>query len=218
MDAAVTGFKNMSDAKNELELNQLNKSDKSPASGLQLWADVFYGVLVAPGQTMDVLADTARYKSDGVGFALSFATVFTSSLIAAIGASGGDSGILAQLGIAFCTFFGILYWSGLSFLLFILTRLTRSSNHDLGSAFIVTGWAFVPVFFINPVKCLLAAPILGGLVVAALIFWIFALQWMAFSSMLRFNGKRMTALVFGLPILYKLSLLAALLFILAVLF
>ncbi len=205
----------MSDATNELELNRLNKSS---ASGIQQWADVFYGVLVAPGQTMEVLADTEQYKSDGWGFAFSFATVFSSSLIAAVGASGGDSGVLAQLGISLCTFFGIFLWCALSLLLFVLSRLASSPNHNLGSAFIVTGWAFVPVYFINPAKCLISLPILGGLVASALLVWMFALQWMAFASMLRFNGKRMFALVFGLPILYKLTLLGGLIFILAILF
>jgi hypothetical protein len=204
----------MTDTASELELNK----PSSASAGIEQWADVFYGVLVAPGQTMNVLADTSQYKSDGMAFVLAFITVITSSLVAAVGASGGDMGVIAQLGVAFCMLFGVLVWSGLSLLLFVLSRLVRSPNHDLGSAFVVTGWAFVPVYFINPAKCLLSVPLIGWLVVIALVLWMFILQWIAYQSMLKFSRKRMIALVFGLPVLYKLTLLCTLIFILAILF
>ncbi len=204
----------MTDTASKLEANK----PSSTTAGIEQWADVFYGVLVAPGQTMNVLADASQYKSDGMAFVLAFITVMTSSLVAAVGASGGDMGAISQLGIAFCMFFGVLVWSGLSFLLFVLSRLVRSPNHDLGSAFVVTGWAFVPVYFINPAKCLLSAPLIGWLVVAALALWIFILQWIAYQAMLKFSLKRMIVLLFGLPVLYKLTLLCGLIFILAILF
>ncbi len=204
----------MTDTAVELEVNK----PSSASAGIQQWADVFYGVLVAPGQTLRVLADSSQYKSDGLAFVLAGITVVSSSLVAAVGSSGGDAGALAQLGIAFCMVFGILTWSGLSFLLYVLSRLVRSPNHDLGSSFVVTGWTFVPVYFINPAKCLLSVPLLGWLVVIALVLWIFVLQWIAYQSMLRFSRKRMIALVFGLPLLYKLTLLWGLFFVLAILF
>jgi hypothetical protein len=204
----------MTDTASKLEPNK----PSSATSGIEQWADVFYGVLVAPGQTMNVLADTSQYKSDGMAFVFAFITVVTSSLVAAVGASGADTGTLSQLGIAFCLFFGVLVWSGLSLFLFVLSRLVSSPNHDLGSAFVVTGWAFVPVYFINPAKCLLPVPLIGWLVVTALVLWMFILQWIAYQSMLKFSPKRMIALVFGLPVLYKLSLLCGLIFFLAILF
>ena len=204
----------MTDAASELELNK----PSSATSGIDQWADVFYGVLVAPGPTMNVLADASQYKSDGRAFVLAVMTVLTSSLVAAVGASGGDPGAISQLGIAFCMAFGVLVWSGLSLLLFVLSRLVRSSNHDVGSAFVVTGWAFVPVYFINPAKCLLSIPLIGWLVVTALVLWMFILNWIAYQSMLNFSRKRMIALVFGLPVLYKLSILCGLIFVLAILF
>ncbi len=204
----------MTESASELELNK----PSTGTSGIQQWADVFYGVLVAPGQTLTVLCDASKYKSDGTAFILASITVVTSSLLAAVGASGGDSGTLAQLGIAFCMLFGLLVWSGLSLLLFVLTRLARSPHHDFGSAFVVTGWAFVPVYFINPAKCLLSVPLFGWLVVCALVVWMGILQWIAYQSMLQFSSKRMFALVFGLPVLYKLTLLCGLFFVLAILF
>lgn len=214
MDTAVGQWKKMTDTASELELNK----PSSATAGIAQWADVFYGVLVAPVQTMNVLADVTEYKSDGMAFVLAFITVLTSCLVAAVGASGGDMGAMSQLGIAFCMFFGVLAWSGLSLLLFLLSRLVRSPNHDIGSAFVVIGWAFVPVYFINPAKCLLSVPLIGWLVVAALVLWMFILQWLAYQSMLKFNRKRMFALVFGLPVLYKLSILCGLIFVLAILF
>lgn len=216
MDDAVRlwTLEKMTDTALELELNK----PSSASAGIQQWADVFYGVLVAPGQTMTVLADSSQYKSDGMAFILAVITVVSSSLVAAVGASGGDTGALAQLGIAFCMLIGVLTWSSLSFLLYVLSRLVRSPNHALGSAFVVTGWAFVPVYFINPAKCLLSVPLLGWLVVIALVLWIFVLQWIAYQSMLKFSRKRMIALAFALPVLYKLSLLCGLIFILAILF
>lgn len=204
----------MTDAASELELNK----PSSATAGIEQWADVFYGVLVAPGQTMSVLADASQYKSDGRAFVLAVITVLTSSLVAAVGASGADMGAMSQLGIAFCMLCGVLAWSGLSLLLFVLSRLVRSPNHDVGSAFVVTGWAFVPVYFINPAKCLLSLPLIGWLAVTALVLWILILHWIAYQSMLKFSCKRMIALVFGLPVLYKLSLLCGLFFVLAILF
>ncbi|MCC7527146.1 MAG: hypothetical protein IT342_01415 [Candidatus Melainabacteria bacterium] len=202
----------MTDTASKLEANK----PSSQTAGIEQWADVFYGVLVAPGQTMNVLADASQYKSDGMAFILAFITVMTSTLVAAVGASGADMGAISQLSIAFCMFFGVLVWSALSLLLFVLSRLVRSPNHDLGSAFVVTGWAFLPVYFINPAKCLLSFPLIGWLVVAALVLWIFILQWIVYQATLKFSLKRMIALVLGLPVLYKLTLLCGLIFVLAI--
>ncbi len=81
----------MTDTAAELELNK----PSSASAGFQQWADVFYGVLVAPGQTMSVLADSSQYKSDGMAFVLAVTTVVSSSIVAGVGASGGDTGALA---------------------------------------------------------------------------------------------------------------------------
>lgn len=204
----------MTDSANELELN------KTPGEGVGIkqWADVFYGVLVAPGQTMRVLSDDALYKSNETAVLFALATVLTSSWLASFGASGGDSGSLAQVGITLCTFLGVLLWAGISLMLFVLSRLCCSPKHNLGSAFIVTGWAFVPVYFINPVKCLSSIPFVGVVFVVGLLVWMFALQWLAFMAMLNFNHKRMFALSIALPVMYKLVFLCGLLFLLGIVF
>jgi hypothetical protein len=204
----------MTESANELELN------KAPGEtvGIHHWADVFYGVLVAPGQTMRVLSDASQYKPTDTAVLFSLATVLTSSWIASFGASGGDAGVAAQVGISICTLLGVLWWVGFSLLLFVLSRLCRSSKHNLASALIATGWAFVPVYFINPAKCLLSVPVLGSVVIVGLVVWMCALQWFAFMSMLDFNHKRMFALGFALPLLYKLTLLIGLLFLLGIVF
>ncbi len=204
----------MTDNSAEIELK------KAPGNsvGIQQWADVFYGVLVAPGQTMRVLSDASQYKASDTAILFSLATVLTSSWSASFGASGGDVGVLAQLGIVICTLFGVLWWVGFSLLLFILTRLCRSPKHNIGSAFIVAGWAFVPVYFINSAKCLTSIPFLGTGVVIGLLIWMFILQWLAFASMLDFHHKRMLALAIGLPVVYKMTLLIGLFFLLGILF
>ncbi|MBX9948797.1 MAG: hypothetical protein K2Y39_06530 [Candidatus Obscuribacterales bacterium] len=204
----------MTDSSTELEL----KKAPGDSVGIQQWADVFYGVLVAPAQTMRVLCDNSQYRASDTSVLFSLATVLTSSWIASLGASGGDGSGLAQFGIVICTLFGVLWWVGYSLLLFLLSRLCRSPRHHVGSAFIVTGWAFVPVYFINPVKCLSSIPFFGTVVVIGLLVWMFMLQWLAFASMLDFNHKRMFALAIGLPVVYKMTLLIGLFFLLGILF
>ncbi len=62
-------------------------------------------------------------------------------------------------------------------------------------------------------------PLCGArIVVVALVVWMFILQWLAYQAMLQCSRKRMIALVFGLPVLFKLSLLCGLIFMLAILF
>jgi len=204
----------MTESAPELEL----KKAPGDSVGIQQWADVFYGVLVAPAQTMRILSDDSQYKSNDIAVLFALATVLTSSWIASFGASGGDGGVTAQLAVIVCTFLGVLFWVGISTLLFLLSRLCRSPKHNIGSAFIVTGWAFVPVYFINPAKCLSSIPFLGAAIVVGLLVWMFVLQWLAFASMLNFNNKRTFALTIGLPVVYKLTLLIGLLFLLGIVF
>ncbi len=204
----------MTDAFGELEL----KKTSGPEAGIQQWADVFYGVLLAPKQTMTVLADDCQYKSDGMAFVFAAFTVMTSSLTAIIGSCGGDMSTLSQLCIVAVMFVGVSTWTFLSLLLFLLARIAGSPNRNLGSSFIVTGWAFLPFYFINPAKCLLNVPLLGWLVVSALIVWMIYLEYAAFKAVLGFKRKRMIALMIGVPIMYKLSILCGLIFFLTIIF
>lgn len=204
----------MTDAVSNLELNETS----GRSAGIQQWADVFYGVLVAPQQTMAVLADNSLYKSDGAAFVCAALTVFTSSLLSIIGACGGDMSFKSQLCIVAGLFFAVANWTMLSSLLYLIARIVSAPNKNIGSAFVVVGWAYLPIYFINPIKCLSSVPVFGVLTVFALIGWMIFLECVAYKSVLNFNCKRTIALFIAVPVLYKFTLLCGLIFLLAVAF
>lgn len=204
----------MTDASNNLELNNTSLAK----SGVQQWADVFYGVLVAPQQTMAVLADNSQYKSNGTALLMAGITVFSSVLLALIGACGGDFGATSQLCITICLIVGLQTWALLSLLLYTIARIFSASSCSIGSAFVVTGWAFMPLYFVSPVKCLLNIPLVGILSFCALGAWILFLEYAACKSNLNLTNRKMLALAVAVPVLYKLSILSGLIFVAALIF
>lgn len=212
MDDAVSAL--MSDISAEIII------EEKPTGGnaLSQWANVFYGVLVAPVQTMSVMADSTKYKTDGIAVASAFAVVLTSCMASAIGASAGSIGVFAQLGIAFCTLSGLLYWSAFSILLSLFCRFVPSSNQQTSAAFVVTGWAFLPIYFINTAKCFFSVPTFGWFLMTLLIVWFIAMQCVAVQSLLKISFKPMFSLLVGIPLLYKLTFVSALVFLISIAF
>lgn len=204
----------MSDATGEIEL----KSATGQASGFQQWADVFYGVLVAPQQTMAVLADDSQYKSNGGALVMAGVTVFSSSLIALISSTGGDLSGNSQICVALCLVIGIQAWALSSILLYAIARIFKSPNRSLGSAFVVTGWAFLPFYFVSPAKCLLNIPLVGILTMCAIGAWVLSLDYAAYKSILGLSHRKMLALAVVVPALYKLSVLFGVIFVAALIF
>lgn len=174
------------------------------------WADVFYGVLVAPKQTMDILADADRYKSDQSAILFSLSTVVLSSLIAGAAAAHGNFDFGGQVRIIFCLFSSLFCWTVLSVLLHLIARIVRSPHLSPSSAFVVSGWTFLPLFFVPPVLTFHHYPAIGWLLSLLLFAWILLLQCIAFSSVLNYSAKRVVALAVGVPALYKLLLMAGL--------
>jgi len=203
----------MSDVKSDLELKNTDG-----AAGILQWADVFYGVLAAPLATMAVLADDTQYQSNTTAMCLAGFTVTSAALFALIGAAGGDFGAACQIAIVFCFLLCLLYWAFLSLLLYSLARIIKSPNGNLGSSFVVTGWTFLPLFFVSPAKCLLNIPVFGVIVFLALVLWMLFLEYAAFKAILGLEHKRMLALSLIVPLLYKLSVSAGVIFFLALIF
>ncbi|MBC7998644.1 MAG: YIP1 family protein [Leptolyngbya sp.] len=190
--------------------SETHSNNISETQSNRQWADVFYGVLVAPKQTMDILADDDRYKSDQSAILFSLSTVILSSLIAGAAAAHGNFDFGGQVRIIFCLFSSLFCWAVLSGLLYLIARIVRSSHRNPSSAFIVSGWTFLPLFFVPPVLTFLSYPAIGWLLSFLLLAWILLLQCIAFSSVLNYSAKRMIALVVGVPVLYKLLFLAGL--------
>jgi len=204
----------MSDASSEIEL----KNTAGSNSGVQQWADVFYGVLVAPQQTMAVLADNAQYKSNGAALLMAGFTVFSSSLIALFGSAGGDFSATSQMCVAICLLIALQAWALLSLLLYAIARVFSSPHCSLGSAFVVTGWSFLPFYFVSPAKCLLNVPLVGILTFCAIGAWILFLEFASYKSVLNLSHRKMLALAVAVPALYKLSILSGLIFVAALIF
>jgi hypothetical protein len=171
------------------------------------WVDAFYGVLVAPKRTMDILADTERYKTDQSALLFSLSTVILSSLIAGASAAQGNFDFGGQVRIIFCLFVSLFYWAILSALLHLISRIVRAPHRSAHSAFIVCGWTFLPLCFVPPVLTFHTYPAIGWLLSFLLAVWICLLQCIAFSSVLNYSAKRMVALLIGVPMLYKFLLL-----------
>lgn len=195
----------MTEITSEAHSNIVNETQSN-----RQWADVFYGVLVAPKQTMDILADADRYKSDQSAILFSLSTVILSSLIAGAAAAHGNFDFGGQVRIIFCLFSSLFFWAVLSGLLHLIARIVRAPHSTLSSAFIVSGWTFLPLFFVPPVLTFFFYPAIGWLFSLLLLAWILLLQCISFSSVLNYSAKRMVALAIGVPVLYKLLLVAGL--------
>ncbi|MBU6450841.1 MAG: hypothetical protein KGS72_03615 [Cyanobacteria bacterium REEB67] len=167
-----------------------------------LFADVFYGVLIAPRQTLAILADRAKFPPTFANLLLTFALVlFSVGLPAAMKASGNASApeesVLKSISFAFGNLFN---WSILSLILYYLSIGLRPNRLTLGNAFIVTGWAFLPFSFFAPVACFKLALGNGFIFFACLpAIWFLFLQWTAFQTALRVSNFKLLLIALVVP-------------------
>jgi hypothetical protein len=171
-----------------------------------LFADVFYGVLIAPRQTLSILSDSSRFPPTFANLLLTFVLVFgVLALPAAIkvGANGGsEMGVLKASGFIVGNLFN---WAMLSFILYYLSIWLRGNKLSLGNAFIATGWAYLPFVFFAPVACFKSA--LGnGFTLFACVpaLWFLVLEWFAFQTSLRTSAIKLALIALVVPPIFCL--------------
>ena len=193
--AAQTSTYSADDCSEAAPLAKARSGYKNPFS---LFADVFYGVLVAPQQTLSILSDRSKFPPTAANLLLTLAFVlFTVGLPAAIKALGSADNLDKALAFILGN---LTNWSVLSFILYYLGSSMRSHKLTLGNAFIATGWAFLPFAFFAPVACF------KGVLGSAFIFlaclptiWFLALQWIAFRSALRVSNFKLALIALVVP-------------------
>jgi len=171
------------------------------SSPFALFADIFYGMLIAPRQTLFILSDSKKFPPSLANLFLTFVLVLGVLMLPAgikIGAAAdGGEGTIKALG--FITG-NMLNWLVLAFILYYLSIWLRGNRLSVGNAFIATGWAYLPFAFFAPIACFKTA--LGHNFLALAVIpavWFILLQWLAFQTSLRTSTIKMAMIALVVP-------------------
>lgn len=192
--------------------------DKNCENSFNLFADIFYGVLVAPKQTMLVLGDSKRFAPSAGHIAQAgFLAVLALSTTGWLRFKLNHAPETAA-GSLFFVLSGLGDWLVISLILFYLSIFMRGHRLTPGNALITVGWCFLPFFFFAPVACfkgLFGQSFLYFATIPA--FWFLYLLWTAFQAALRTSTAKLALLLIAVPplvvfvYLFWISLSAALL-------
>lgn len=167
-------------------------------NSFNLFADIFYGVLVAPRQTMLILSNGAKYPPNAghVSQAIFF-VVLVISMIAWLRfrfETPSTAGSVLAFAIS-----GTCNWICVAFLLYYLSIFLRSRLR-LGNAIIATAWSFLPLIFLAPLYCFKHA--LGPLffLLATLpVYWFLFLLWTTFHAALKTTHFKLGLILIVVP-------------------
>jgi hypothetical protein len=163
------------------------------------WANIFYGMLIAPATTLNVLANPGLYGADARGVLGAFVTIFLAGLVESFAQSALNQEQSTGL-FVFTSLIGDLFnWLTLAFLLYVLARGLKIET-KFRSTLIVTGWASVPLIFQAPIVCYaLAAKASAEFFLALPMIWYFALELFAYDSILKLGKIKTLGIVILLP-------------------
>jgi|GEM_PF-556841 len=171
------------------------------SSPFALFADIFYGMLIAPRQTLFILSDSKKFPPSLANLFLTFVLVAGVLMLPAgikIGAASDSAeGVIKALAFIIAN---MLNWLVLSFVLYYLSIWLRGNRLTLGNAFIATGWAYLPFAFFAPIACFKTA--LGHNFMALAVIpaiWFLLLQWLAFQTSLRTSTIKMAMIALVVP-------------------
>lgn len=167
-------------------------------NGFTLWADIFYGVLVAPRQTMMILSDSSRFPTNFANFSSAAMLVVLVLSITAFLKIKPDNAAASVLNCSLFVVSGLAYWVTLSCILYYLSIWLRGHRLTFGNAFIATGWAFLPFAFFAPIACMRHTPLFFILATIPA-FWFIALQWIAFQTSLRTSTIKLALILLVVP-------------------
>jgi len=171
------------------------------SSPFALFADIFYGMLIAPRQTLFILSDSKKFPPSLANLFLTFVLVLGVLMLPAgikIGAAADSGeGIIKALGFVTGN---LLNWLVLAFILYYLSIWLRGNRLSVGNSFIATGWAYLPFAFFAPIACFKTA--LGNNFLALAVIpavWFILLQWLAFQTSLRTSTIKMAMIALVVP-------------------
>lgn len=180
------------------------------------WANIFYGVLVAPSQTMSILCDSTLFppnRANCVGALLILALAL--ALAAACQLVQGSMGAFIA-----CSLAGLGSWIYLSTTLYYFCHGKGGDKISFLGAAIAIAWSYLPFLFTGIGECykgfLGQYAFLSSLLP---VLWFITLVFSVFKSALKISHRRLTLLAFTVPPLLLLSLgfwLFALLFFLLI--
>lgn len=174
--------------------------DKNYENSFNLFADIFYGVLVAPKQTMLVLGDSKRFAPSAGHIAQAgFLAVLALSTTGWLRFKLNHAPETAA-GSLFFVLSGLGDWLVISLILFYLSIFMRGHRLTPGNALITVGWCFLPFFFFAPVACfkgLFGQSFLYFATIPA--FWFLYLLWTAFQAALRTSTAKLALLLIAVP-------------------
>ncbi|PWT94511.1 MAG: hypothetical protein C5B53_12960 [Candidatus Melainabacteria bacterium] len=163
------------------------------------WTNIFYGMLIAPATTLNVLANPRLYGADARGVLGALATIFLSGLIESFAHSVLDQEQSTGLFVITSLFGDLFNWLTLAVLLYVLARCLKIET-KFRSALIVTGWASVPLVFQAPIVCFaMAAKSSAEFFLALPMIWYFALELFAYDSILKLGKIKTLGIVILLP-------------------
>lgn len=167
-------------------------------NSFNLFADIFYGVLVAPRQTMLILSNGSKYPPNAGHISQAiFFVVLVLSMIAWL-RFRFDAPSTAGSVLAFAVS-GACNWICVAFLLYYLSIFLRSRLR-LGNAIIATAWSFLPLIFLAPLYCFKHA--LGPLffLLATLpVYWFLFLLWTTFHAALKTTHFKLGLILIVVP-------------------
>jgi hypothetical protein len=171
-----------------------------------LFADVFYGVLIAPRPTLAILSDSSKFPPSLNNLFLTFVLVFGALALPAaikLGASADQAEGLLKASLFILG--NLADWAILSFILYYLSVAMRVERLTLGNAFIATGWAYLPFAFFAPVACFRGAMGHSFTIFACLpALWFLTLQWLAFQTSLRTSTLKLALVAMVVPPIFCL--------------
>jgi hypothetical protein len=171
------------------------------------WADIFYGLLVAPIRTIEVLTGDealgASYKTVcGAGVMVLLANAISGCVDAGVSGNRPTMAILLSV-----EFQGLVMWLALSALLHIVCGWASARHVSLRTALVSVGWAFMPLIFTGPMSCFRSLGFAYNFLAAIPILWMCYLQWLVFSHSLAIDSVRMFALLILGPPLFIVTYL-----------
>lgn len=183
----------MSDAEATLPIPKTNE--------LNRWADIFYGLLVAPISTINFLTDDEALQP-------TFKTVAGAAVMVLL--ANGISGIVAASTsgnqptmpiVCSVEFEAVVMWLALSAIVHIICGWVSKREVSFSTSLVSVGWAFMPLVFAAPMSCFRSLGFIYTLLSTIPVLWMCYLQWLVFNHALAIGTVRMFALlVLGPPI------------------
>lgn len=205
------------DAQFHLPQSSADIQESASAGGISFaWLDIAYGILFAPGKTLEILGNASVYKTGNRAVAKAFLAFLLSTVVAnfATAVPEPNRQSLAAFFII-STLMSLFTWLSLAVFLQVLCSLFNRPINKL-STLIVTGWAFLPLVFTAPISCFVLASDCFRTFSIIPLAWFIYLQVLAFKSLLKLGKVTTLFLLIVVPPIVFFAFLfwfAALLFI-----